>query len=134
MVSFLHASGIMRRQTAGGRTDKRICFSRLIVGRVLVALPVMAYSVGLKRLFRHEEHDSKPQKRAKVLEYEQEASGYASGVLSEKLARAKIFTSKLGTRLKTIKTERDAAEARYGELEQEFEEFKYILLARKKEL
>ncbi len=40
-----------------------------------------------------EEHDAKPQKQAAVLESELEASGYANGVLLEKLARAIICTS-----------------------------------------
>ncbi len=58
-----------------------------------------------------DEHDAKPQKQAAVLKSELEASGRANGVLSEKLAHAKLCTSKLGTRLKTVETERDAAEA-----------------------
>jgi hypothetical protein len=53
-------------------------------------------------------------------------------VLSEKLARAKICTSKLRTRLKTVETGRDAAEASRDELEQEFDDFKTILLGQEK--
>jgi hypothetical protein len=77
-----------------------------------------------------DEHDSKPQKRAAVLESELEASGHANGVLSEKLARAKIRTSQLGMRLKTVETERDAAKASRDELEQQFDDFEKILLGR----
>ena len=48
MVSLLsHASGLI-----GGRADERICIGRLTVDRVFIALPVMAYSVGLERPFR----------------------------------------------------------------------------------
>ena len=47
MVSLLsHASGLI-----GGRADERICIGRLTVDRVFIALPVMAYSVGLERPF-----------------------------------------------------------------------------------
>ncbi len=56
-----------------------------------------------------------------------EASGHASGVLSEKHARATTCTPKLGTRLKTAETERDAAGASREELEQEFSDFYMIL-------
>ena len=49
MFSLLsHASGLI-----GGRADERICIGRLTVDRVLIVLPVMAYSVGLGRPFRH---------------------------------------------------------------------------------
>ncbi len=37
-------------------------------------------------------------------------------MLSEKLARVKMSTSKLGTRLGKVETKRDAAEARYDEV------------------
>ena len=48
MVSLLsHASGLR-----GGRADERICIGRLTVDRVLIVLPVMAYSVGLERPFQ----------------------------------------------------------------------------------
>ena len=48
MVSLLsHASGLI-----GGRADERICIGRLTVDRVLIVLPVMAYSVGLGRPFQ----------------------------------------------------------------------------------
>ena len=47
MFSLLsHASGLI-----GGRADERICIGRLTVDRVFIALPVMAYSVGLERPF-----------------------------------------------------------------------------------
>ena len=47
MVSLLsHASGLI-----GGRADERICIGRLTVDRFFIALPVMAYSVGLERPF-----------------------------------------------------------------------------------
>ncbi len=79
-----------------------------------------------------EEHDAKPQKGAAVLESKLEASSYANGVLSEKHARAKICTLKLGTRLKAVETERDAGEASRDKLEQEFDDFKRILLGQEK--
>ncbi len=80
-----------------------------------------------------DERYAKPKKRAEVLYSELGATDDAIGMLSENLVRAKICKSKLGTRLGKVETKRDAAKARYDELEQQFDSFIKVLLGQEEQ-